>query len=228
MGYRRDELAVGEQFHCYSRTIVYSRPFEHAENTERFLETLYLANQRQSMPNIPALHKKHSHEEIFLLERSEPLVRIGSYCVMPTHYHFQMQPAVENGITEFMHKVGTGFTRFYNDKNERVGNLFIKPFRSKRIANEAYFYRVPNYIHLNPVELFEPQWKRGHVHNKADLKSRLLSYPYSSLRDFEGIARPQKNLLDPEYFFTIRSNLSSLESELEDAIEYYRFLELDL
>ena len=225
MGYRRTELVEGELFHCYSRTIDHSRPFDDRENTERFLETLYLGNQNSPMPSLPFLHKKYSHEDVFSIERTEPLVAIGAYCIMPTHYHLLIQPVVERGITEFMRKVGTGFTMYYNEKHRRVGNLFIKPFRSKHVSDDRYYAKVTGYIHLNPMELIVPEWKQGKTMYSNLYKKRLLSYTSSSLPDYFGPNRPQKSILDPEIFGTIQADLPTLRDSMNNALEYYRTLE---
>lgn len=228
MGYRRDILAIGEWFHCYTRTIDRSRPFTEKENVRRFLETLYLANQVSPMPVFPELYKRYSHNELFSIQRTRPLVAIGAYSIMPTHYHLMVQPLEENGLSKFMHKAGTGFTRFYNDRHERVGNLFIKPFRSKHIATEGYFGRVATYIHLNPIELFEPKWKEGAVKNFEVLETKLLSYSASSLIDYEGISRAQRAILDTNAFLTLQEYKRPLRECLEDAAAYYQSLDLDV
>jgi putative transposase len=228
MAYRRVELAVGEWFHCYTRTIDRSRIFGERSIAERFLETLYLANQGTPMPAPTDLHRTHSHTDIFSLKRDPPLVSIAAYSVMPTHYHLLIQPLHDDGLSEFMHKVGTGFTRFYNDREARVGNLFIKPFRSRHISNDAYFLHIPNYIHLNAAELFEPQWKRGRVRDARSLERLLLGYPNSSLPDYKNISRPRRSVLDEEAVSLFRQHLPPLRKSIDEAAEYYRFLELEL
>ncbi|MBM3272089.1 hypothetical protein FJY94_02275 [Candidatus Kaiserbacteria bacterium] len=228
MGYRPVEFAVGEWYHCYSRTIDHSRPFEETLNTRRFLETLYLANSSKPIPNIPKLHARYQHEEIFRLPCENPLVAVGCYCIMPTHYHFLLQPLVENGISHYMQKVGIGFTKFYNEHNNRIGNLFVKPFRAKHIDTDQYLDRVVPYIHLNPVELFEAEWKRGVVRRPYSLVQDLRNYEQSSLFEHEGGVRPQSAILNLEALEQVRDNATDAVKLLADAAEYYQFLDLDI
>jgi REP element-mobilizing transposase RayT len=228
MSYRGVELAIGEWFHCYTRTIDRSRIFSNVDLAERFLETIYLANQDSSLPIIAKLRRDCTHEEIFSIERRAPLVAIASYSIMPTHYHLLIQALVENGLSEFMHKVGTSFTRFYNEQHQRAGNLFIKPFRAKHISDDSYFFHIPNYIHLNAAEIFEPRWKGGYVQNMATLENRLREYPFASLRDYKGIQRPQRNILDENSIRLFSEHVPSLQNCIKEAMEYYRFLEFDL
>lgn len=230
MGYRPVEFAVGEWYHCYSRTIDRSRPFdfENTLYTQRFLETLFLANSSQPIPNIPKLHARFEHEDVFTISREAPIVAIGSYCLMPTHYHLLLQPLVENGISQFMHKVGIGFTKFYNEHNSRIGNLFIKPFRARHIDTDQYLDRVVPYIHLNPVELFEPEWKMGVVRELHSLAQQLREYEYSSLFEHEGGVRPQSAIVNLDALEQVRDNATDAVNMLADAAEYYQFLDMDV
>ena len=147
---------------------------------------------------------------------------------MPTHYHILLKPRTDNGITDFMHKLGTSFTRSFNLQHQRIGNLFVKPFRSKHVPDDRYLYRVSQYIHLNPVELFEPEWKRGIINSHTEIKQQLLSYPHNSLLEYEGIERPQASILDPEAMALMKNEVIDLKSLLDEMIEYYQFLDLDL
>ncbi|MBM3261430.1 hypothetical protein FJY93_03355 [Candidatus Kaiserbacteria bacterium] len=228
MAYRRTAFAPHEWYHCYTRTIDKSRPFEDSTHTNRFLESLYLANDAAPMPRIPALREKYSHEDMFALPRGQEIVAIGAYCVMPTHYHLLLQPLTDSGITDFMHKLGTSFTRSYNAQNNRVGNLFIKPFRSKHIDDDNYLRTVTQYIHLNPIELFESKWKQGIVTSYEAAERCLISYQSSSLLEFEGRQRPESAILNREAVDFLNHTRIDLKDILKDMAEYYAFLELDL
>ncbi len=58
------------------------------------------------------------------------------------------------------------YTRYYNKKYNRIGSLFIQPFKRKQINNEKYFRQLVIYIHNNPVH-------HGFVEHPVD-------YPWSS------------------------------------------------
>lgn len=228
MAGRTFTFTAGEWYHCYSRTIDKSRPFETEVYAQRFLETLYLANNTGAMPNIPDLMGRMTHDEIFSVPRERPLVAVGCYCLMPTHYHLLIQPLIDTGISEYLHKVGTSFNRFFNEHEDRIGNLFIKPFRAKHIGTDEYLERVVSYVHCNPVELFEPQWKKGVVRQITSLKKKLRGYELSSLKEHEGGKRPESSILNLNALGNIRENGTNLQKILTDAREYYQFLEFDL
>ncbi|MGH7141106.1 MAG: transposase [Minisyncoccia bacterium] len=152
-------------------------------------------------------------------------MQVGAYCLMPNHFHLLLQEKATVGITTFMHKVATAYTMYFNIKRDRVGGLFLKPFRSRHVAEEYYFRHVAQYIHLNPVELFEPGWKEGRVKHYEDVENQLKRYTYSSLPDYESEKRPQSSVIAPEAFNLISEGLPPLVNVLADAAEYYKTLE---
>nr|WP_245867404.1 hypothetical protein [Sporomusa silvacetica] len=44
------------------------------------------------------------------------------------------------------------YVYWYNNKYQRVGNLFQDQFKSEPVAEEQYFQIVLRYIHQNPVK----------------------------------------------------------------------------
>ena len=187
------------------------------------MQALYLCN---STTIIERDNVKHlSHPELLKKERQNPLVAIGAYALMPNHFHLLMREVEEGGVAKFMQKIGTSYAMYYNLKYEHIGNLFVKPFRSKHVASDRYLRRVISYIHLNPVELFEPQWKQGRVKDFVALKKFLEEYPHSSLPDYLGTQRPENSILD---WTSIKDLLSecipSLKSLLPEMAAYYEGL----
>jgi len=221
MAYRSTPFAPEEWYHCYTRSIDKRSVFQGQRDYERFLETLYLSNSTVSV-------RRHdlydpSHEDFFLVDRGNPLVTVGAYCIMPNHFHLLLKEITNGGISKFMHRVGTSFTKYFNLKYDHVGNIFIKPFRSKHIKDDRYLKRIIQYIHLNPAELFETGWKTGKVRNISLLERRLRAYQYSSLIDYCGDTRPQKAILNKK-ILKLFEDLPPLANVLEDATAYYKEL----
>lgn len=189
----RTPFGIGEWYHCYSRGVDKRATFQDERDFERFMQSLYLANDSTSLR-----HEDIAHPQDFLHPRSQSLVAIAAYTLMPNHYHLVLREICDGGITAFMRKLGIAYTTYFNTKYERIGNLFVKPFRAKHIDSDVYLQHTVHYTHLNPVELFEPGWKKGCVVDKATLIEKLLAYPYSSLADYEGFNRPSGAILDME------------------------------
>ncbi len=97
-------------------------------------------------------------------------MQILAYCLMPNHYHLVLKSLTENGITEFMRKLGTGYTNYFNKKNKRVGGLFQGKFKAKAVEDDEYLQYLIHYIHFNPLDI---------EHSMKFLKD----YPWSSYQE---------------------------------------------
>ena len=226
MGYRRDVFQLGEWYHCFNRGVDKRIVFEEDSDYQRFLEALYLSNSKTTDPR--GSFQRLPHDDVMALPRQEPIVAVGAYCLMPNHYHLLLKEIVEGGIRTFMHRVNTGYTMYFNIRRERTGNLFVKPFRSKHIRDDRYFKRVASYIHLNPVELFEPRWKKGTLIRPNALEVRLREYRYSSLPEYCGEKRVYGSLLDRESVSLLSAEKESLCYLLQDRTAYYQELGIDV
>lgn len=221
MAYRRTPLALHEWYHCYSRGVDKRITFKKEDDYQRFEQLLYLANDTQSIDR--NLFPHTTHERIFERARKKPIVRIAAYCLMPNHFHLLLQEIRAHGISSFMQKLGTGYAMYFNNKNDRIGNLFVKPFRSKHISKDRYLKHVVQYIHLNPAELFESNWKRGEVQNMRELERHLCTYPHSSLIDYINQQRSLSAIIDKKAF-ELFADLPPLKNVLAEAAAYYREL----
>lgn len=224
MAFRRVPFVQREWYHLYSRGIDKRTIFETPDDFQRFLKLLYLGNDHKEI-NLEFL-KNVPYADIFSLPRIKPLVAIGGYCLMNNHPHLLVQEKTNGGITKFMHKIGTAYTSYFNRKHDRIGNLMVKPFRSKHIPDDRYLKRVTQYIHLNPAELFEKDWKKGKLKDLTSLERSLLTYPYSSLPDYFGKdLRPERLILDGEAREFIENGLPSLTEVLQETHLYYQEIE---
>ena len=118
-----------------------------------------------------------------------------------------------------MQKIGIAYAMYFNIKNKRTGNIFMRPFRSRHVSEDSYFQYVVNYIHCNPAELYEHGWKQGTVQNIALLEKKLLAYPYSSFGAHQDKKHAYRNILDAEVFAV--ANPFPVRKMLSEAAEYY-------
>jgi hypothetical protein len=222
MTYRRTPFAPSEHYHCYTRGIDGRTVFEKREDFERFQEALYLCNSIEKLDRNNFLH--YPHEKIFTIPRNTPLVAIGSYSLMSNHFHIEFKECVEGGASKFLQKFGTSYSMYFNTQHARIGSLFLRPCRSKHIADDRYLKQVTQYIHLNAAELYEHDWKRGVVKDIRGLEKKLADYPFSSLRDYVGPLRPERSILDQELMNLIRNDLPPLAAIISEARKYYQNL----
>lgn len=217
MAIRRTPFAVDEWYHCFNRGVDKRTTYRDEADYNRFLELLFLTND--TAPFKRENFSVESLEEVVRVQRYEPLVAIGAFCLMPNHFHLLLREIIEGGITTFMHKLGTAYTMYFNARNERTGNLFCKPFRSRHVHNDQYLQYLVQYIHSNPAELYEPKWKSGEVGNMDRLVKKLTTFPYSSMEAYDNANVPTRPILDESVFDVVRK--VSSKHMLADAAYYY-------
>lgn len=180
-------------YHCFNITIEKRPAFVDTADYQRFLEILYLAND--SSPLRRGDIGSWSFEEVFRFPRESRLVAIGAFCLTQSYFHLVLRESEAGGITTFMRKVGTAYTMYFNARHTRVGNLFLKPFRSRQVPL-SHLERAVSYVHCSAALLYEPDWKKRHIVDPQFLEERLLAYPYSSMRAYAGTRTPAVAILD--------------------------------
>ena len=118
--------------------------------------------------------------------RRKLLVEILAFILMPNHFHMLVRQKKEKGIVKFMQKLGTGYTMYFNQKYERVGPLFQGRFKAITVLKEEHLLYLPSYIHLNCLDLIEPEWRNGKIQNFKKAIKFLESYRWSSYMDCIG------------------------------------------
>jgi putative transposase len=145
---------------------------------------------------------------------------------MPNHFHIYLTIArkpgfrKEKSITEFMQKIGTSYSKYFNAKYNRTGGLFEGSFKAVHIETDEQAKYLFSYIHLNPIKLIQSNWKDVGIQNKA--LDFLQKYKWSSYQDFKIIERSENKILNiedfPAYFQTIadfdKEILSWIESKI--------------
>ena len=84
-----------------------------------------------------------------LCNRIAKLVDIVCYCLNPNHYHMILRQRTDNGISEFMKRIGTGFTQHFNFRYKRSGALFQGKFKAKHVNSNKYLLHLSAYVNLN-------------------------------------------------------------------------------
>ncbi|MBP9752115.1 MAG: transposase [Candidatus Moranbacteria bacterium] len=201
---RRIPLEIGEYYHLYNRGVEKRDIFLDEHDYRRFLALLYLCNgveivnmQRLKMEDV-------SYQEIFSLDRGEPLVAIGAYCLMPNHFHLLVKEVKEGGISLFMKKLLTAYAMYMNKRHERSGVLFQGRFKSEHVFTDNYFKYLYSYIHLNPLKLIDPDWQNRKSKPLSEAAEYLGGYPYSSYESYLNADTLESAILNrgefPDYF----------------------------
>lgn len=176
-----------ELVHILSRGVDKRKIFMDDQDHLRFIHDLFEFNDQSSVNNV--FHHFYHNDIVSRYVKKEQrklLVNIHAFCLMPNHYHLLLSTKIENGISYFMKKLNIGYAKYFNQKYERKGALFEGRYKSVPIKNEPHFVHVPYYIHLNPLDLIEPEWRRRKLKNFQGAIKFLDSYRWSSHLDYLG------------------------------------------
>ncbi len=215
---RAISFVEGEFYHIYNRGTDKRLIFQSATDYDRFSELLYAANERQS---ISLKEIKRKFNSVYEFERSEQLVAIGAYCLMPNHFHLLVTPLVEDGISKFMGKLTTGYSMYFNKKYDRSGVLFEGRFKAKWANSDEYLKYLFSYIHLNPVKLYQSDWKEQGIKDSEAAYDYASRFKYSSLANYQGSTQLENNILNKEPF------PDYLEAGVVNKVELLQWLEYE-
>ncbi len=145
---RKTSFAEGEFYHIYNRGVDKRQIFANARDIDRFLQAMDEFNVMEPIGSIyeNSFRKNQPQRS---RTRQKKLVNIICYCLNPNHYHLLLEQAVERGIEKFMHRLGVGYTNYFNLKNKRSGVLFQGAFKAIHIDTNDYLLRLSAYINLN-------------------------------------------------------------------------------
>ena len=196
---RKFDFSVGEFYHIYNRGNNKSTIFLNDADKKRFTKLLYVCNNTK-----PVVFKTIQGMPLDSIERGENLVDIGLYCLIPNHFHLLMHERMEGGISRFLEKLSTAYSMYFNKKYERTGKLFEGRFQATHVDRNEYLKYLFSYIHLNPVKIIDPDWKKNGIKDHDKAKIYLGTYKYSSYLDYIGVKREENLILNkdafPQYF----------------------------
>ncbi len=221
MSIRKTKLVSGEYYHVYNRGNSKQQIFLDIEDYFRFISLLYACNQKENL-KVDSLKKGQT---LYDIERGKSLVAIGAYCLMPNHFHLLLTQSQENGISYFMQKFSTAYSKYFNKKYKRTGGLFEGKFKSEHLYSDRYLKYIFSYIHLNPIKLIQKDWKEKGIKNIDNALEYLSHYSYSSYVDYIGQSRIQNIILDLKSFPRYFPNKKSFTKEI---FEWLSFSEIHL
>ena len=115
--------------------------------------------------------------------------RLLAFALMPNHVHLVMEVVGDSSLSDVMHRVATGYTRYFNSRHGRVGHLYQGRFYSNFVAQESYLLEVTRYVHLNPT--------------RAHLAPTPADYPWSSYRYYVGLEPDSLRLVEPDRLLSL-------------------------
>jgi len=227
---RNASLMAGETYHIFNRGAHKQPLFTCADDYSRFLILLHLSNNSESILLRDTLAKykyrgpTSGDGDVFSENVDKSLVEILGYSLMSNHFHLILRQKSDNGITNFMRKVCTGYAMYFNLKHEHSGTLFQGKFKSNHVNTDQYFNWIFAYVHLNPISLIESQWDEKILINPTRAQKFLDSYKYSSYYDFYTDERPERAILayeEAKNYIEDKSDIQALLASFEQGSDWF-------
>jgi len=147
MSIRNIEFANGEFYHVFNRGVDKRNIFSNRSQQYFFFNRLQLLNTTDNSKYFNNQRNKHKDQEVN--GSGEKLVSIVAYSLLPNHYHLLLKQEVDNGISQFMQRLGTSYTMFFNQQEKRSGSLFQGKFKATHLSGEYALPTVSAYVNLN-------------------------------------------------------------------------------
>ena len=186
------------------------REFNCLESTGSLYKKDYIKSSKRSN-SLLGIGSQAGHQE--------NLVEIVAYCLNPNHYHLLLKQEAEKGISKFMHKLGIGYTNYFNKRYDRTGLLFQGKFKFKEIKSDVQLLYVSAYINGNP-QIHKiakaDKWIYGSYLDYLGKRQGKLANKDIILKEFENIQDYQ------EYVNEVIKNSSEIKEEIKKClIEVY-------
>ena len=191
MPYRKEQFETGNIYHITLKGID-NLTFKDLNDYYRGIFSIYEFNNS----NPVSIHKRRESRDRFkkgrgrtssFIDERNKMVDVLVFCFMPNHIHLLVRQLKDNGITEFMRKIGTGYGGYFNRKYNRQGHVFQNRFNAVYIKTDKQLKIVFAYIHTNPISLIYPKWKEIRIENSDKATKFLEHYRWSSYLDCIGI-----------------------------------------
>lgn len=228
----RPKFANNEIYHIYNRGTDKREIFLRKEDYYQFIHDLFEFNDIKPAPHLNVIINKSGEVRLLLFgargkrEPRELLVEILAFILMPNHYHLLLRQRKENGITEFMRKLGTGYTNYFNHKYKRSGVLFQGKFKAVLVSHDPHFIYLPYYIHLNCLDLIEPNWRDGEIKNIKKAIEFLESFRWSSHLDYIG-KKNFPSVTQREFLLDIFGGKTSYRNEIHKWLKTMEAAEIE-
>ncbi len=157
MPVRKIPFVNGQVYHIFNRGVNLSNIFFDKRDYRRAINLLSFyqvgdAPIRYSKFIKSAGEIRKNYEES--LKKMQRVVDIICFCLMPNHFHLLLKQKEEDGIAKFIRNFQIGYSRYINEKENRIGALFQGQFKAVRVENDEQLIHLSRYIHLNPFSSF--------------------------------------------------------------------------
>jgi putative transposase len=205
-----------ELFHVLNRGVDKRTIVTDNKDRLRFMQGLFMYNDIQILNR----NLRRQPQTRRVTTERELLVHIHAFCLMDNHYHLLLSPVNDDlkNLSAFMRKLNMGYSKYFNEKYDRVGALWQGKYKSIHIERDAHFQYIPYYIHLNPLDKKFPEWRGGSVKNVSGAIDFLMKYRWSSFLDYYG-SKNYPSIINTELLTSLLRNNTNQLAEIRNIIQ---------
>lgn len=182
----------------YNRAMEVIKYYRFSDTPIRFSQLLLLPNNQQN-------------EILTIMQENDKLVDIISYCLMPNHFHFLLKQNLDGGISKFISNFTNAYSKYFNTKHDRIGNLFQGVFKAVFVENDEQLMHISRYIHINPV-------------SSSLIKiEEIDNYKWSSYLGYLGLS--EDNFLNKDIILNMFKSVNDYKKFIFDQVNYAKQLE---
>lgn len=179
-------LITGETYHVYNRGVDKRVVFQDKHDYLRFYQSLDLFNTKEPTINFRLAKSLYNKNESLCR-----LVEIQAYSLLDNHYHLLVTQLIDGGLSEFMLRIGTGYTSYFNEKYNRSGALFQGRYKRVHVSTDEQYQYLFAYVNEN-----------HYVHN-INIERQIC---HSSSLHYQGLTRSRVVKL-PVDAYDVKSNI---------------------
>lgn len=217
------QFEINGIYHVVKRGVEKRNIFLKPQDYHRFILGLEFCNTTEAtdlwkliVGSDPTMLKRRLEEKRKMTK--DHLVELLAFVLMPNHFHAVLREIKEGGISQYMQKMG-GYSTYFNKQYDRVGSLFQSRFKAVQIKDDIQLNTVFAYVHTNPVELWEPGWKKYKVKDPKKAIEKLERYWASSYNDY--IGKPKfPYALNRKFFLDFYGSEKRCKQAVEDWVHY--------
>ena len=211
---RKLKLQNDKFYHIYNRGVDKRNIFVDEKDYIRFIRSIKEFNKSTATQGLHMIkHFRKQGTESLNFRDSVPLVIIVCYSLLPNHYHFILKQNIPGGISEFIKRIASGYTSYFNFKYKRSGVLFQGKFKAIETNNEHKLIQISCYINGNP-EIHKiskaENWQWSSYKDYLKLRNGTLCNKNLILKQFQNI-NEYKNLT---------SNIIKNNIEIKNELKY--------
>lgn len=203
MAMRKIPFVGNEYYHIYNRGVDKRDMLLDSYDLDRFMKSMREFNVVRPIGSIYENRDRKRESKASIIQEVSPLVKFVVYGINPNHFHFILEQTEERGIEKFMHRLGTGFSKYFNAKYQRSGSLFQGKFKAIHIDSNEYLLHLSAYINLN-----------DRAHNRGSKASMLCKTSWD-----EYLGKGSDELCDKNIILGQFKNASGYRKFAEESLE---------